>query len=152
MRFAWSWFWSFRNDFFNDPYFVQALVALEGSGSDYFWLDGMDPEHGGMCTKLTPISPEAEERKARTCANPKYATSSVSRALYEYVKAGGRMSGNHMMGDYEIDLMLDTIEQASKDGGLTLDEIREKRHISNHMTMYPRTDQIPRFKNLSAEK
>ena len=148
MRFAWSWFWSFRNDFFNDPYFVQALVALEGSGSDYFWLDGMDPEHGGMCSKLPAISPEAEERKARTCANPNYATSSVSRALYEYVKAGGRMSGNHMMGDHEIDLMLDTIEQASKDGGLTLDEIREKRHISNHMTMYPRTDQIPRFKNL----
>ena len=147
MRFAWSWFWSFRNDLFEDPYFVQALVALEGSGSDYFWLDGMDPEHGGMCSKLT-ATPEGEANKARDCANPNYARPAVSKALYEYVKAVGRMSGNHMMGDHEIDLMLDIIEKASKDGGLTLDEIREKLHISNHMTMYPRTDQIPRFKNL----
>ncbi|OFV99735.1 MAG: hypothetical protein A3F68_02420 [Acidobacteria bacterium RIFCSPLOWO2_12_FULL_54_10] len=148
MRFSWSWFWSFRNDFFEDPYFVEALVALEGLGSDYFWLDGMDPEHGGNCSKLTPISPEAEARKARACTNTQYSRQSVSRALYEYVKAGGRMSGNHMMGDDEIDLMLDTIEKASKDAGMTPDEIRAKRHISNHMTMYPRTDQIPRYKSM----
>ncbi len=148
MRFAWSWFWSFRNDFFEDPYFVQALVAFEGMGSDYFWLDGMDPEHGGGCTKLTPITPEAEESKARACSNPQYARQGVSRALYEYVKAGGKMSGNHMIGDHEIDLLLDIIEKASKDGGLTPEEIREKRHISNHMAMYPRTDQIQRYKDL----
>ena len=147
MRFAWSWFWPFRNDLFVDPYFTQALVNTVGSGSDYFWLDGMDPEHGGGCSKLTP-TPAGKEANDKACAKMTYDLPAVQRALYEFVKAGGRMSGNHMMEDVQIDTMLDIIEKASKDGGLTLDEIREKRHISNHMAMYPRGDQIPRLKNL----
>jgi predicted amidohydrolase YtcJ len=52
------------------------------------------------------------------------------------------------MADGEIDLILDIIERASKDAGMTLDQIRSVRHVTEHMAMYPRTDQIPRFKNL----
>ncbi len=147
MRFAWSWFWPFRNDFFVDSYFTEALAAMVGSGSDYFWFDGIDPEHGGGCSKLTPTA-EGQERHDRACANMRYDLPAVQRALYEFIKAGGRMSGNHMTGDVQVDTMLDIIEKASNDAGMTLEEIREKRHISNHMGMYPRTDQIQRFKNL----
>ena len=147
MRFAWSWFWPFRNDFFVDSYFTNAIVALLDSGSDHFWLDGIDPEHGGGCSVLPPTA-AGRENNERSCSDMTYSLEAVTRALYEFVKAGGRMSGNHMIGDKEIDIMLDVIEKASKDAGMTPEEIREKRHISNHMAMYPRGDQIARYKNL----
>ncbi|MBI4463061.1 MAG: amidohydrolase family protein [Acidobacteria bacterium] len=145
MRMGWGWYWPYRNDFFQDPYFVQAQVAREGTGSDYFWVTGMTSRMGGACSKLEPTRPEV---KARDCASPGFSEPLISRALYEYVKAGGRLAGDHMIGDHEIDLVLDIIEKASKDGGMTADQIRSKRHVTEHMHMYPRPDQIPRFKNL----
>ena len=145
MRMGWGWYWPERNDFFSDPYFVQAQVSREGTGSDYFWVTGMTSRMGGGCSKLPPTSPEVKERD---CANRGFTEPLISGALYEYIKAGGRLAGDHMIGDDEIDLVLDIIEKASKDGGMTLDEIRAKRHVTEHMAMYPRPDQIPRFKNL----
>ena len=56
--------------------------------------------------------------------------------------------GDHIMADGEIDIVLDIIEKASKDRGMTVEQIREKRHVTEHMAMYPRPDQIPRYKNL----
>ncbi len=144
MRMGWAWFWPYRNDFFQDPYFVEAVVAQEGRGSDYFWVNGMVPHMGANCSQLPGTSPEVKERESK-CG---YTDDDVSRALYEYVKAGGRLSGDHIMADGEIDLILDIIERAGKDAGMTLDDIRAKRHVTEHMAMYPRPDQIPRLKNL----
>ncbi|MBI4465340.1 MAG: amidohydrolase family protein [Acidobacteria bacterium] len=144
IRMGWAWFWPERNDFFADPYFTQAVVAREGTGSDYFWVNGMVPHMGGGCSKLPGTSPEVKQKEAK-CG---YTGQDISRALYEYVKAGGRLSGDHIMADGEIDLILDIIEKAGKDAGMTLEEIRSKRHVTEHMAMYPRPDQIPRFKNL----
>ena len=144
MRMGWAWFWPYRNDFFQDPYFVEAAVAQEGRGSDYFWVNGMVPHMGANCSKLPGTSPEVKERESK-CG---YTDDDVSRALYEYLKAGGRLSGDHIMADGEIDLILDIIEKAGKDAGMTLDDIRAKRHVTEHMAMYPRPDQIPRFKKL----
>ncbi len=144
MRMGWGWYWPYRNDFFSDPYFVQAQVSREGTGSDYFWVVGMTSRMGGGCSKLPGTSPEVKQREA-PC---RFADPIDSKALYEYIKAGGRLAGDHMIGDGEIDLVLDIIEKASKDSGMTLEEIRAKRHVTEHMAMYPRPDQIPRFKNL----
>jgi len=108
----------------------------------------MTAHQGGGCTTLDPLTPEATASKERNCRNPGYAQPDIAQALYEYIKAGGRMAGDHMTGDVEIDLVLDIIEKASKDAGMTLDEIRAKRHVTEHMSMYPRPDQIPRFKKL----
>ena len=144
MRMGWGWYWPYRNDFFQDPYFVQAVAAQEGKGSDYFWVNGMTPRMGGNCSELPGTSPEVKQRESQ-CA---FANPVVSRALYEYMKAGGRISGDHIMADGEIDLMLDIIEKAGKDSGMTVADIRSKRHVTEHMAMYPRPDQIPRFKNL----
>jgi predicted amidohydrolase YtcJ len=108
----------------------------------------MTAHQGGGCTKLEPRTPEATAQKERNCASPGYSQENIARALYEHVKAGGRMAGDHMTGDVEIDMVLDIIEKASKDAGMTLDDIRSKRHVTEHMTLYPRPDQIPRFKNL----
>jgi len=144
MRLAWGWFWPFRNDLFFDPYFVQAQVSREGTGSDHLWVHGMTPAMGMNCSKLPGITPEVKNRELPCWYNDPV----VSRALYEYVKAGGRLAGDHQVGDGEVDLVLDIIEKASKDGGMTLDQIRAKRHVTEHMSMYPRPDQIPRLKKL----
>jgi len=143
-RFGWAWSWPYRNDFFFDLYFVQATVSRLGQGSDYFWNTGMSPEMGMNCSKLPGTSPEVKKQEL-PCG---YADSDVSRALYEYIKAGGRLAGDHISADGEIDLILDIIERASKDAGMTLDQIRAKRHVAEHMAMWPRPDQIPRIKNL----
>jgi len=144
LRFGWGWYWPFRNDFFSDPYFVQAAVSREGTGTDYFWVTGMTPQMGGNCSKLPATSPEIKQKEDK-CG---FGTSITSKAFYEYIKAGGRLAGDHMMADGEIDLALNIIEKASKDGGMTLDDIRAKRHVTEHMAMYPRPDQLPRYKNL----
>ena len=145
MRFAWGWYWPERNDFFQDPYMNRAIAAQEGRGSDYLWFSGMTAHMGGNCSKLPGTS---EEVKKIDCANVGYEKPVINRALYDYIKAGGRLAGDHMLGDHEIDIVLDIIENASKEGGMTLDDIRAKRHVTEHMAMYPRPDQIPRFKQM----
>jgi predicted amidohydrolase YtcJ len=44
---------------------------------------------------------------------------------------------------------MDTIEQASKEAGLTLDQIRARRHSIDHCVMNPRPDQYERMKRLN---
>lgn len=56
--------------------------------------------------------------------------------------------GDHQLADKEVDTVLNIIEKASKDAGMTPEEIASKRHVTEHMAMYPRPDQIPRFKRL----
>ncbi len=144
IRFAWAYFWPYRLDFFLDPYMRQFVAAQLGRGSDHFWSVGMTPHMGGNCSKLPGMSPEVKDREA-PCG---YADPIRSRALYEYVKAGGRLAGDHMAADGEIDIALDIIERASKAAGMTVEEIRAKRHITEHMAMYPRPDQLPRYREL----
>ena len=146
-RFAWGYFWPFRNDFHSDPYLVQANVSREGTGSDYFWFAGMTSMMGGGCSKLPGTSPEVKQREPK-CRFAEGSVNRADKALYEYVKAGGRLMGDHQIGDGEIDRVLDIIEKASKDAGMTPEEIRAKRHVTEHMAMYPRPDQIPRYKEL----
>ena len=145
MRMGWAWFWPYRNDFFFDPYFLQAQVSRQGTGSDYLWLTGMTPNMGGGCTKLPRVTPLPANQVEAKCS---YTDRDVNRSLYEYVKAGGRLAGDHIAADGEIDHILDIIEKASKDAGMTPQQIAAKRHVTEHMAMYPRPDQIPRFKAL----
>lgn len=144
VRISWGWYWPYRNDFFQDPYFTKATVSREGTGSDYLWFSGMTPHMGMECTDLPATSPEVKKRE-RGCS---YEEPVISRALYEYIKAGGRLMGDHQLADKEVDTVLNIIEKASKDAGMTPEEIASKRHVTEHMAMYPRPDQIPRFKKL----
>jgi predicted amidohydrolase YtcJ len=54
----------------------------------------------------------------------------------------------HSGGDKDIDNLMDAIEKASKEAGLSLDEIRARRHAFDHASGAPRPDQIPRIKRL----
>ncbi|MBI4459018.1 MAG: amidohydrolase family protein, partial [Acidobacteria bacterium] len=64
------------------------------------------------------------------------------------VKAGLRIATMHSGGDKDIEYLLDIIEQASAEVGMTAEEIRAKRHAFDHGHGAPRPDQIPRMKKL----
>ena len=62
--------------------------------------------------------------------------------------SGQRFVNSHTAGDQTLDITLDAIEKGSTRAGLSLEEIRAKRHAIDHCTMNPRPDQIPRLKKL----
>jgi predicted amidohydrolase YtcJ len=150
-RFAWDWYWPPRKDFFLDPYLPVAVAAMNGKGSDYLWMNGAVPAlNARACSTLPGTSPEVKERERNSCAyDPNTGPGRLNRdVLYNYIKAGGRLAGDHTGGDLDVDYTMDIIEQASKDAGMTIEQIRTKRHAYDHMHMSPRPEQIPRIKNL----
>lgn len=140
IRFAWG----YRDvPLHLDDLGLRRFSDLVGTGSDYMWLIGMHSEIGGSCT----IAPASMEVKRQETCN--FAPNTRGReALYRIVKAGGRIATMHTEGDKDIDYFLDVLEQASKEAGLTLDEIRAKRHSFDHCELAPRPDQIERIKKL----
>lgn len=130
---------------FKDPFLVADLASREGEGTDTLWYMGTGQIGGCMSLDPLPNSPLAG-RPRQTCA---YARGGVVwNSLFELIKNGGRLIGSHQMGDGEIDLIMDMIEEASKEGKLTPSEIRARRHTADHMAAWPRPDQIPRLKAL----
>jgi predicted amidohydrolase YtcJ len=152
IRLSWTWYWPPRKDFFLDPYFSSGLVAMSGRGSDYLWLTGGNPATNLKgCSTLPGTSPEVKKREQRSgCGyGEDTAAGRLNReVMASWIRAGGRLAGDHTGGDGDIDHVLDVIEEASREAGMTLEEVRAKRHAFDHMTMNPRPDQIPRLKYL----
>ncbi len=133
-------------DFFTNPYFRAGLNAMVGAGSEYLWLIGVWPAGSGTnCTTLPGTSPEVKQREPACDFAP---GTPARQALYDHIKAGGRFTGMHTGGDKDIDYVLDIIEQASKDAGMTPEQIRAQRHGYDHLAISPRPDQVARIKNL----
>ena len=157
VREMWSWNW--RNQrFAADQMYLNTIANLTGYGSDYFWFGGATIVQGRGCTeaKILPSSTLAKsdnpdlkdyyQNRASGCA---YRPGSVySKLLYDYIKAGGRFVNHHMIGDEDVDNVLNIILQASKDAGMTEEEIRAKRHTLDHSVMFPRPDQVDSFRRL----
>ena len=68
--------------------------------------------------------------------------------LKEMIKRGFRFSNTHVAGDKTLDVIMDVIEEGSREGGFSPEQIRAKRHASDHCAMNPRPDQIPRLQRL----
>jgi len=149
-RLPWSWRVDDSGDAFLNPYMLAALVAQQGQGSDYFWMIGFwGPGEGSTCTSLPGLTPEVKQKEAPCGLDPNTPVGKKNRVgFYNLIKAGGRLSGAHTDGDKNMDYVMDIVEQASKDAGMTLDQIRAKRHSWDHQGINPRPDQIPRIKNL----
>jgi len=129
--------------------FVNRFGNLIGHGTERFWLIGIssgstDSSYPGVCTTL---SPDAKIKAREDC---RLTTDNVrGRAAWAAIKAGNRIAGTHSAGDKATDVLMDIIEKASAEAGLSLDQIRAKNHGIDHCTMNPRPDQIERAKKLN---
>jgi len=137
-RFAWGYI---GPDFSMDT--LRTIAGILGNGSDYLWNIGAWGNPGGTCTTLRAPN---EVKASEVCALTPGSTG--QQILERIIKAGGRIATMHSGGDKDIDYFLDTIAKASREAGMTLDQIRAKRHAFDHASGAPRPDQIPLLKNL----
>jgi hypothetical protein len=137
--------WGYSGPVFEEPFFLRSLAAQIGKGSDHLWMISAVPESVlGSCTSLPGRTPEVKARE-----NCVLGPGSTNRQkLYSLVKAGARIGTLHTGGDQDIDYLLQTILQASKDAGFTPEQIRAKRHAFDHCDLAPRPDQIPILKEM----
>ncbi len=138
------WAWAYSGPIFEEPYFLKSLAAMIGTGSDYFWFLGALPETVIATCSTASAMPAVKARENCVLAPGMEAR----KKLYEIIKAGGRVGSLHTSGDQDVDYYMDAIEEASRDAGFTLEQIRAKRHVFDHCGLAPRPDQIPRIKRL----
>ncbi len=124
--------------------FYERLGPIQGHGTDHLWAIGATPANTDGAYPNICASPDAPpEIKAREqCfAIP----GASSRAGFEaIVRAGNRLTGTHVSGELGLDQMMDAIEAGSREAGLTPEQIRAKRHSTDHCDYNPRPDQIER--------
>ena len=155
VRQMWTWNWR-EEDFLSDPYFLSAIVSFKGAGTDYFWFGGGGVSLGGRCTSARTLESSrlanTEDlqvwKQAREMNCSFLPDSDNERLLYDYIKAGGRFANYHFIGDRDIDYVLGIILRASRDAGMTEQDIRDMRHTFDHSIMFPRPDQVGLFKRL----
>ncbi len=132
---------------------IPQMLAVEDYGSDYLWGIGSSRKasDGAYPTLYTSIEPPliSAEVKSRELV---LMTPERRKAYFQFIEdsvaAGQRFANSHTAGDQALELTLDAIEKGSQRAGLSLEEIRAKRHVIDHCTMNPRPDQIPRLKKL----
>ena len=157
VRHMWSWNWRNRY-FYSDQFFLNTLANLQGLGTDHLWFGGGTIVQGRSCTsaKVQEGSSLATAEQhglkgyyeART-GNCAYTPDSIfSKQLYAYIKAGGRFVNHHFIGDGDVDNAVAIIDRASKDAGMTEEQVRAKRHTFDHSVMFPRPDQVGIFQRL----
>ena len=149
------WTWNWRPDyFFADPMMMTDLATRTGVGSDYLWNGGGIIAIGGQCTQAQPLpnsrlaADDDQMIAARRRACLYSPGSANAELLYDYIQAGGRFVNLHTVGDEDIDNILNIIVRASRDAGMTDEQIRAKRHGLDHGVMWPRPDQIPVLQQL----
>jgi hypothetical protein len=120
------------------------LGPIQGHGTDHLWAIGATPANTDGAYPNICASPDAPaEIKAREqCfAVP----GGTNRAGFEaIVRSGNRLTGTHVSGELGLDQMMDAIEAGSREAGLTPEQIRAKRHSTDHCDYNPRPDQIER--------
>ena len=128
-------------------------LAVDNYGSDYLWGIGSsrrasDGAYPGSFTSLEApqIPAKIKERELVVMTPSRLAV--YFKFIEDSVAAGQRFANSHTAGDQALDLTLDAIEKGSERAGLSLEQIRAKRHVIDHCTMNPRPDQIPRLKKL----
>ena len=131
---------------------MRYMGSLLGTGTDHIWLMGVfQGANGGNCS-TAPIRQEWKENpiqilRRRECldgfSGPKW-----GQELENAIRGGMRVAGIHVSGDVSVDNLMDAIEQISKEEGMTLEQVRAKRHAFDHSSGVPRPQQIPRMKEL----
>jgi predicted amidohydrolase YtcJ len=144
IRQHWGWGWMDRL-LLPEPFVKNFVNAMTNRGSDYFWFGGFSNgggEDGAACTTAQALQANIPQRNCNL--DP---SGEAYKVLYQYIKNGGRYAA-HTVGDKDIDNLMDIIEKASQEAGMTEEQIRAKRHGFDHGVMAPRPDQINRIKKL----
>jgi len=131
---------------------LRYLSALQGHGTDNLWFVGAWGRAGTNCMSI-PLRPEwlaSQDREANTDQRPCAFTPGGEfwKRMETIIGSGLRIATMYAFGDKDIDFLMDVIEKAGKDAGLTLDDIRAKRHTFDGGGGAPRPDQIARMKQL----
>ncbi len=132
---------------------LRTLAAIQGHGTDHLWLIGAWGRSAYNCMTI-PHRQQWIEQNGQQAADSEAARcifqpgSQYRERMKDIIKAGLRIATMHSGGDKDIDYLMDIIEEASREAGLTLEQVREKRHTFDHGAGAPRPDQIPRIKNL----
>lgn len=122
--------------------FYERLGDTAGHGTPFLWSIGVSP---GALECLSPIL-RPHFRRKDACD---YARGKERRAeMVAKVKVGLRIAGNHVVGDAEADNFMDIIEEGSKEAGLSVEEIRAKRHVMDHCSFHPNQAQAERAARL----
>ncbi|MBI2822798.1 MAG: amidohydrolase family protein [Acidobacteria bacterium] len=125
--------------------FYERLGAIQGFGTDYMWLIGASPANNdgsypNICTSITSVPKEIKEREQCFSGPGTF----KREAMEAIVRAGNRITGLHISGDKVLDQLMDAIEAGSKAAGMTEEEIRARRHATDHCDYNPRPDQVQR--------
>ncbi|MBI4461021.1 MAG: amidohydrolase family protein [Acidobacteria bacterium] len=154
VRNQWGWNWR-ESALFNDDYVVNFAAWMDNMGSEYFWFGGgRGSENTGRSCSALPIradyDPRAVDGPSVQSLNVCAWTPGTQnhRLLWNWIRNGGRFGTTHSLGDRDVDYLLEILEKASAEGGITLEEIRAKRHTFDHIEFNPRPDQIPIIKKL----
>jgi len=126
------------------PGYPSFKTDLSGTGSEWLWENSLSISSGDGAYPVFATSiearPEIKERELlRTRVN----------YVKDYAAAGLRWGNTHIAGDRTLDVVLDMLEAGSAEAGMSLDDIRAKRHSSDHCRLNPRPEQLPRLKRLN---
>ena len=144
IRFAWT----HRSGTIFNPNasaFYTRIGDLSGSGSDHWWNIGatvghLDQSYPGIATSA-PAQPEIKEREINLGQPGDFKRG----VMFDMVRSGLRITGTHIAGDVSVDNFLDIIEEGSQAAGMTLEQVRNRKHVIDHCTMGPRPDQHERL-------
>jgi predicted amidohydrolase YtcJ len=130
---------------------LRVISGMQGHGTDYLWLVGAWSGSGSGCMSVPEIPNwrgTAGEGGRSGGDNCTFRPGTVAREILDrIIESGLRVATMHTGGDKDIDYFMDSVEQASKKAGFTLEQIRAKRHAFDHGAGAPRPEQIPRMKN-----
>jgi len=157
IRYMWTWLWN-PEYLYADPFFLNDIASRTGEGSDHLWFGGGSVTWGAMCTIAEPLptskalqyNQAQAQARGQVYGNPcHYDPGSRNAEVAEkFIRAGGRFVNLHTSGDRDMDNILRMVEKASKEAGMTDDDIRAKRHGMDHGVQWPRADQIPLLKRM----
>ena len=126
-------------------------AGLEGTGTPYLWMTGIyggsaDSDMAGPMCSTIPLVPRDFGLRGPQCSLQP--GSEMWDTLYAALFRGFRIGGFHNHGDLGTDYIFMLIEQASQDAGMSLDQIRQKKHALDHCAANPRRDQMEKGKQL----
>jgi predicted amidohydrolase YtcJ len=139
------------------PQVLPAVLAEMGAGfnptelrfgTEFMWYVGTgsraaDSSYPGILSSLEPpqIPQRIKDRESMV-----HMVEAMMGNIDYYVTRGNRFTNTHIAGDAALDMVLETIEKSSAEGGISLERIRAKRHVIDHCTMNPRPDQIEQLR------